>query len=128
MTDDDLEALRQQTERGDRVDEAGDQAARRELKESILDELEKIDAGEEQKTISIWDGPVAALVRALEDEHRELLEEVGEDLADEMDVDADEIERALVLRLALRLGLREVAPDAFESMRDAVKEQAVKGL
>lgn len=67
-------------------------------------------------------------MRALEDEHRELLEGVGEDLADEMDVDADEIERALVLRLALRLGLREVAPDAFDSMRDAVKGQAVKGL
>jgi hypothetical protein len=128
MTDDDLETLRQQTERGDRVDEAGDQEARRELKESILDELEKIDAGEEQKTISIWDGPIAALVRALEDEHHELLEEIGEDLADEMDIDADEIKRALVLRLALGLGLREVAPDAFESMRDAVKEQAVKGL
>ena len=127
MADDDLEDLKRQSQRGDRLDEAGDQQDRREFTETIIDELEAIDAGEKQKTVSVWDGTSAAFVRALE-EHPEHLETVGHALQNELGLDESDVDRSDVVRLALRLGFREAAPETFDSARDAVQEQATKGL
>jgi len=74
--DDELAALREQTSHGDRIDEAAAEDAKRDLVEDILDELEAIDAGDKQKTISVWDGHLAAFIRALE-ENPDRLGEVG---------------------------------------------------
>jgi hypothetical protein len=128
MTEDpDLEQLREQTEHGDRIDAVATENERADLKGSILDELDAIDAGDQQKTVSIWDGPVAAYIRALE-EHPEQLENVGHALQQRLDLDEDEVDRAAVLRLALRVGLREATPKQYETLEDAVREQATKGL
>lgn len=127
MADDDLEDLKQQSQRGDRLDEASDQQDHHELTQAIVEELEAIDAGEKQKTVSVWDGTSAAFVRALE-EHPEHLETVGHALQSELGLDEGDVDRSDVVRLALRLGFREAAPDTFESARDAVQEQATKGL
>ena len=128
MSDDpDLEELREQTSHGDRIDEVASEEQRAELRESIVDELEAIDAGDEQKTVSIWDGPAAAYIRALE-EHPEQLTEVGHALQQRLDLDEDDVERQDVVRLALRLGLREAAPKQFETLTEAVRKQATKGL
>ncbi|WP_135823222.1 hypothetical protein [Halostella litorea] len=125
--DDDLAELRKQTEQGDRIDEAATEQEKQALVEDILAELEAIDAGEQQKTVSVWDGHLAAFVRALE-ENPDRMEDVGHALQQRLGLDESEPDRSDVLRLALRLGFQEAAPDQFEAVREAARKQATKGL
>ena len=127
MSDEELEALREQTSHGDRLDEAGDKATTREFVDNIRAELEAIDAGEQQKTVSVWDGPMAAFVRALED-NPEQLDAVGRALQERLDAEDSGVDRSEVLRLALRLGFQTAAPEQFDAIRDAVQQHATKDL
>lgn len=98
------------------------------LADAILTELERINEGEEQKTISSWDGPVAASVRAL-GTTPEQRAEVGESLRRQLDIDEEsEIDRSELVRYALRLGFRQVDPDKFETLKESVREHATQGL
>ncbi len=124
---DELAALREQTSHGDRIETAATEEDRRDLVEDILAELDAIEAGEKQKTVSVWDGHLAAFIRALE-ENPDRLTEVGQALQQQLDVEQGEVDRSELLRLALRLGLQEAAPQEFEAVREAAREQATKGL
>lgn len=110
-----------------RLDEAPAAEQRQVLVDAIMAELEAIERGEQQKTVSVWDGPLAAFIRALE-ANPDQLEEVGHALQRELDLDERDVDRSEVLRLALRLGFKEAAPETFEAVRDATREHAVKGL
>lgn len=125
--DDDLASLRERTSHGDRLDEAPAAEQRPALVDAIVAELEAIDRGDQQKTVSVWDGPLAAFIRALE-ANPDQLEEVGHALQHELDLDAGEVDRSEVLRLALRLGFKQAAPDTFEAVREAARQRATKGL
>lgn len=125
--DDDLATLRERTSHGDRIEQAPADEAKRDLVEDIIEELEAIDAGDKQKTISVWDGNLAAFIRALESDP-ERLDEVGHALQRRLDLDEGEVDRSELLRLALRLGFREAAPSELEAVREAVREEATKGL
>jgi hypothetical protein len=127
MSDEDLEALREQTAQGDRLDEAASAAATQAFVEDIVAELEAIDDGEQQKTVSLWDGPTAAFVRALEN-NPEQLATVEENLQQRLDVDEGEMNRSDLLSLALRLGFQTAAPEQFDAVRDAVEQHATQGL
>ena len=123
----DLAALREQTSQGDRLDEAGPAEQKQALVDDIISELEAIDGGEQQKTVSVWDGNLAAFIRALED-NPDRMEDVGQALQQRLDVDVGEADRSDILRLALRLGFQEAAPDEFDAVREAVGKQATRGL
>lgn len=125
--DEELAALREQTSQGDRIDQAASAEQKQVLVEAIIEELEAIDAGEQQKTLSVWDGALAAFIRALED-NPDQLEAVGHSLQQRLGTDTAEIDRSEVLRLALRLGFQEAAPEEFDAVRDAVQKHATKGL
>jgi len=123
----DLAALREQTSQGDRLDEAGSAEQKQALVDDIISELEAIDGGEQQKTVSVWDGNLAAFIRALED-NPDRMEDVGQALQQRLDVDVGEADRSDILRLALRLGFQEAAPDEFDAVREAVGKQATRSL
>lgn len=125
--DDELAALREQTSHGDRIDEAAAEDAKNDLAEDILTELEAIDDGNKQKTISVWDGHLAAFIRALE-ENPDRLEDVGHALQRQLDLEEDDVDRSELLRLALRLGFQDAAPNEFEAVREAARKQATKSL
>ena len=125
--DEELAALREQTSQGDRIDQAASAEQKQALSEAIVEELEAIDAGEQQKTLSVWDGALAAFIRALED-NPDQLEAVGHSLQQRLGTDTAEIDRSEVLRLALRLGFQEAAPEEFDAVRDAVQKHATKRL
>ncbi|KZX49697.1 hypothetical protein JZX76_09730 [Haloarcula hispanica] len=128
MSDDpDLEDLKAQTSQGDRLDSAAKEVDRQDLVDDIVDELETIDAGDQQKTVSVWDGQLAAFIRALEG-NPEHLDAVGNGLQEQLDIEETETDRSSVLRLALRVGFQEAAPEQFEAVREAVRKQATKGL
>lgn len=125
--DDELAALRERTSHGDRLDEAPAAEQRQALVDAIVAELEAIERGDQQKTISVWDGPLAAFIRALE-ENPDRLEDVGHALQRELNLDESDVDRSEVLRMALRLGFKQAAPDTFEAVREAARTQATKGL
>lgn len=121
--DDELAALRDETAHGDRIDTADAASDRQAFVDDIVAELEAIDNGDKQKTVSVWDGHLAAFVRAIE-ANPERMESVGEKLQQRLDSDHEEVDRSELLRLALRLGFNEAAPDEFDAVRDAVGEHA----
>lgn len=127
MSDDELERLREQTSQGDRIDEEADSGDQQQFVDDIVAELEAIERGDEQKTVSVWDGPLAAFVRALE-ANPDRMQELGEALEERLDVDEAEIGRSEVIRLALQLGFQEADPEAFDAVREAVKEHATQRL
>ncbi|MCD2201365.1 hypothetical protein LPA44_15955 [Halobacterium sp. KA-4] len=125
MTDDDeLEQLRQQTDVGTRAQEATPSDESTDLEDAMVTLLAAVEAGETSKTLSVRDARLTALVRALEETGE--LEEVGTDLQEALDREAapDAIDRSEVLRLAVRLGLQEAAPDLLETARDAYGRHA----
>lgn len=129
-TDDDeeLAALREQTTHGDRLDEAATSDVTAEFIETLVTELEAIDAGETQKTVSVWDGSFAAFLHAL-DAHPDQLDAVGTDLQRALDVSPDEpVDRSELIRLALRVGLKEASPETFAALQDGVQRHAVNQL
>lgn len=125
--DDELAALRDETAHGDRLDTADTTSDRRAFVDDIVAELQAIDNGDKQKTVSVWDGHLAAFVRALE-ANPDRMESVGAKLQQRLDVEPEEIDRSELLRLTLRVGFTEAAPDEFDAVRDAVGEHAKNQL
>lgn len=126
---DDLAALREETAHGDRLEHAAADESNSEFVETVRDELAAIESGDTQKTLSIWDGPIMAFVRALE-EDQERMEEVGAALQASLDVPepTDDITRSELLSLALRVGFREAASEEFAAVQEAVRRQATNSL
>jgi len=122
--DDELEQLRQQTDVGTRAQEATPSESSSDLEDAMVAMLDAVEGGETSKTLSVRDARLTALVRALEETDE--LEAVGTDLQDALgrDVAPEAIDRSEVLRLAVRLGLQEAAPDLLETARDAYGRHA----
>jgi hypothetical protein len=127
MADDELEDLRKRTDRGSRLDDAADATNRAAFRESIAEHLEAIDNGERQKALSAWDGPLAAFVAALED-HPERYEKIAAALGEELGVDVGDPKKSELLALTLRVGFQEVASEDLEALREALREDAAKGI
>lgn len=117
---------------GDRLDAAREEKAsgRDELKTSILAALEEIDAGDRQKTVSVWDGNLAALFTGLE-ENDEARRDVSQALADALEeqgttpeVDLEKPDKSDVMRLALLYALNDAAPEHVDVLREALRERA----
>jgi hypothetical protein len=56
------------------------------------------------------------------------LTEVGHALQAELDIDEGDVDRSDVIRLVLQLGFKEAAPNSFEAVLEAAREQATKRL
>lgn len=130
MSDDvDLEELKEATTRTDRASAGADTPEKDgdDLVDAVLEGLDAIDAGDRQKTVSVWDGPMAAYAAALE-ERPEDREALGYALAEAFDLEDAPTDRAAILRHVLRLGVREAAPEQYEAVADAVREHSPRGL
>lgn len=130
MSDPDLEELRQQTQRTDRLaepDAPEDDAD--ELVEDLVDALAAIDSGEQAKTFAARDESVTALLSTLDDRESDL-EAVGTALQSSLgrEVETDSLDRSEIVRLAVRLGLREAAPEYLERLADASGEYARRNV
>lgn len=126
MSDPDLEELRQQTQRTDRLAEPSpSEDENDELLEALVDALGDIDSGEQAKTFAARDASVTALLSTLADREEDL-EAVGTSLQGALDreIDRDELDRSEIVRLAVRLGLREAAPEYLDLLADASGEYA----
>ena len=118
-TDKELEELREQTDVGTRAESetAGDETS--DLEDAIVTLLSEVENGDVSKTLSVRDEQLAALIRGLEE--TENLDDIGHSLQENLgrDGDADGTDRSEILRLAVRLGLQEAAPEVIETARNA---------
>lgn len=114
----DMDELREKTTVGNRVEEDSKAGNLDEFRDSLRGHLEEIENGDRQKTVSVWDGDVNALLSALED-HPEVMERAGQNLREELDREGDgEVDRAEIVRLALRAGLQQADEDLVEALLD----------
>jgi len=124
-----LEELKQRHQKGSRVSGAASQGQRGEgdaeknvdpLEAAIGQTLERVEAGDASKSLSLRDAQLAALIQGLE-EQQEDLTTVGVALQEALgrDADPETIDRSEILRLAIRVGLREAAPEVVETAREA---------
>jgi hypothetical protein len=133
--DDDLAELRNRTSHGDRLDEAAADDRRRDLVDGLVARLDQIENGDAAKTVSVWDGRLAALFQLLappEDNPDDYADEraaLAEALRDRLDVDDDTaVDRSELIRLTLHAGLEAAGPEYREALRDAVRERATRDL
>lgn len=91
----------------------------------VEEQLDAVEAGDLARNATAYDGDLAALLAALEDD-REQLETVGEQLgaALDRDVDVEQLNKSALLSLAARLGLQKAAPEAVEALLQAKAERA----
>jgi hypothetical protein len=117
--DDELEELRKQTDVGTRAEAESDGDGTDRLEDAIVTLLGDVERGDISKTLSVRDEQLTALIRGLEETGR--LDDVGTSLKDELGRDDDEAmtDRSELLRLAVRLGIQEAAPEVVETARDA---------
>ena len=129
MSDPDLEELRQQTQRTDRLAESAASAPTDDMLEELVDALAAIDSGEQAKTFAARDESVTALLSTLDDRPDDL-EAVGTSLQGELDrdIDPESLDRSEIVRLAVRLGLREAAPEYLDLLAEASGEYARRNV
>lgn len=124
----DLEALRQQTETGSRIEEDAantDTEDTDPFKQALITALAERQEAGSQRTVSFWDGELAGLLDALEG-HPERLRAVGIALQEALgrEPNPEAIDRSEVVQLAARLGFQEADSELVESWREAVGDAA----
>lgn len=129
MTDDRNKAeemLRDSKDQTRHSAEASDNSQAENTPESLHEAIRKgharIDADEMPENLTIRDARLAALIWGLEETNQ--LAAVAADAGAELGRDSDDTRetRAATLRLLVRVGLREVAPETMETAVEARKE------
>jgi hypothetical protein len=122
----DLDALRQQTETGNRLQEDAANAEDADVfRQTLIAALAERQEAGSQRTVSFWDGELAGLLDALESDP-ERLRAVGVALQEALgrEPNPEAIDRSEVVQLAARLGFQEADPDLVETWREAVGDAA----
>ena len=119
--DSELEELREQTTRDNRLSE---QANEPDFIEQIVAMLDDVDSGERGKILSLYDPQLAALIYALETDDRRFNEVIGalQETANQQ-IDTEDVGRTELLKLAVRIGLQEAAPELLEDAQTAVSQR-----
>ena len=119
--DSELEELREQTTRNNRLSE---QANEPDFIEQIVAMLNDVDSGERGKILSLYDPQLAALIYALETDDRRFNEVIGalQETANRQ-IDTEDVGRTELLKLAVRIGLQEAAPELLEDAQTAVSQR-----
>lgn len=121
MTDEDVDQLRQQTRTGDRASMTSVDDG---FEDDLLDAVAARNESGAQRSVSIWDGDIAALLDALE-ENPERAEQLVERASEQFDISAaDDVDRSELVRVLIISGLAAVDPEVKESWRDAIGEYA----
>jgi hypothetical protein len=128
-SDEELEELRQSTERGSRLDNpSGKESEGDDLVDALVTSLSSIDEGDRRKTIAVRDRSIAALLIAVA-EREDDLQTIGMNLQQSLDREpSEEYDRSEIIRLAIRAGLQEAAPEYLEHLAEATGEYAKQNV
>lgn len=114
---------------GDAGDGTSDGETRQEdLVNAIEEELAEIEQEDRHKTVSVWDGEMAALLAVLEEQPAEM-QHVDEALREQLGIaSSDTTDRSEVVRLLLRVGLQEATPEVMAALEDAMRRRVTQTL
>ena len=119
--DSELEELRAKTTRNNRLSEQADEP---DFIEQVVAMLDEVDSGERGKILSLYDPQLAALIYALETDSRRFEETVAAlQEAAGRQVDTEDVGRTELLKLAVRVGLRESSPELLKDAQTAVSQR-----
>jgi hypothetical protein len=123
MTDDtDIEELKEEHQKGSRISAAADETDTDTRHDQLVSQFKAVRSGETSKTLSFRDEFAAGLLRAVEaddDLEAELAGALQEALAEDATTASD---RSEILRQAVRVGLREAAPELVDDGKTAYAE------
>lgn len=132
-----LDELREGSTFGDRDDpdasslyaeKEGDTEEDDSIRENLIDRIAGKVSGPENRSIGCRDPMFAAYLDHLADDDIRM-EAVAEELAGDLDMEiSDDPQKADVIRLLLRLGLRDGAQEKYERLVDAKGEQAKRSM
>jgi len=98
------------------------------IREDLIDRIGDKVSGPENRSIGCRDPMFAAYLDHLADDG-ERMDDVIADLADDLNTTVpEEPQKADVIRVLLRLGLRDGAPEEYERLVDARGEQAKRSM
>lgn len=120
MSEDSLDELRAQTQRGDRIQDEADQG---DFGSRVQAQLDAIEAGDKSHTVSAYDQRLAAVLHALDASNGALEECVGE-LQERLGRrrDASDANRSELVKYALRFALQEVDEERYDAAKGAYGE------
>lgn len=122
--DNDLKALKEETQGGSRIQDAAKEDAYGEYQDALVQALHDRSTSGTNQTVSIWDKELAALMDVLKT-NPELMERVGTELENELGRPVSEDEhmtRGELLGMFVRVGMQEADPELFDMWRDAVAD------
>ncbi|KOX93246.1 hypothetical protein [Halorubrum tropicale] len=94
------------------------------FEDDLLDAVTERNESGAQRSVSIWDGDIAALLDALE-ENPDRAEQLVERASDEFDISIDDdVDRSEIVRVLIISGLAAVDPEVKDSWRDAIGKHA----
>lgn len=121
MTDPDIDELREQTEMTDR---ASMESVPDDFEDDLLEKISERNESGSQRSVSIWNANIAALLDALE-QNPERGEEIVNQAAEKFDISVDDdVDRSEIVRVLFMSGLAATDPDLMESWRGAIGEYA----
>jgi hypothetical protein len=128
VVDAELDELRQSTERGSRVEDDSADDEEEEGPPFAIVAYEELDAEGANPTIAVRDRPYVAFLAALfRDELSEDRERVKQSLCEKVGIDPEKIvdfDRSEAVRLAMRAGFQEAAPDLMDEFDSARLKRA----
>lgn len=108
---DDLEDLKESTQRGSRLDEDSEEPA--DFVDELVDCLDAVENGDASNTLSLYDPTLSALVLALEQNPGRV-----------DDWELDDPDRSDVIRAVVRRGLADCDGELLEDAREAIGRHA----
>lgn len=126
-TEDKLDEVRQKSTSG-----GGSRLDADEVRDDVVDELvdalRAADEGDLSKTLSVWDPEMAALLDVLLGDQERAHADV-EALAERLEASVEDggpVDRSDLLKLAIRVGLREVDEEIFADLHETRRERAIQ--
>jgi hypothetical protein len=118
-TDEELEKLREQESKGNRLDRENPQS-QPDFADAIEEALAAVAEGDTSDTITAYDPRLAAVLEALEQEGK--MDDVFEQLQASYDGDSGlaKPSRSAIIRLAVRVGLQEGTDDVLDDLEEAI--------
>jgi hypothetical protein len=121
MSDDkDLDQLREDTTPGDRAEMESVDVG---FEDDLLEAVSNRNETGAQRTVSIWNANIAALLDAL-DENPERAERLVKEAADRYEISTDDVDRSEIVRVLIISGLAAIDPELKDSWTDAIGEHA----
>jgi len=128
MSNDEIEELKEQTQKGSRVTAAAAESESSDRKEVLTEEYTAVRSGDASKTVSFRDEFAAGLLHSTQVDDA-LSEDLAAALQQYLSENTDPAEdRSELIRQVVRVGLQEASPDIFDDAKEAYARSVAEDI